>query len=268
LGHPVRFAGAVTLAGAQVHQQPVLDGTRGFVPHGYRGAVHSLHNSSHGANLATSEAQLYAADMTLPVVGLTGGIASGKSTVARSFEALGVPVIDADQLAREAVAKGSEGLGRIVEVFGPEVLLPDGTLDRKALGQRVFNDPEARATLNAITHPRIAALSAEKIRTLSQAAAAPYVLYEAALIVENALHRNMHALVVVSTDVGTQLERLMKRDGLNLDEAEARVRAQYPLEKKLEVADYVIENRAEAGQLAPRVRDVHEALVARFAGRP
>src|SRR5262245_2428252 len=98
--------------------------------------------------------------MATAVVGLTGGIAAGKSTVARCFDALGVPVVDADQLARDAVAKGSEGLAQIVEVSGSEVLLPDGTLDRKALGARVFADAALRAKLNAITHPRIALLGA------------------------------------------------------------------------------------------------------------
>src|SRR5690349_6351079 len=101
--------------------------------------------------------------MGVPVVGLTGGIASGKSTVARAFKELGVPVIDADQLAREVVAPGSEGLGEIVAAFGDDVLLADGTLDRQAVAARVFADSALRARLNAITHPRIGQLSAERI---------------------------------------------------------------------------------------------------------
>ncbi|MFT3927317.1 MAG: dephospho-CoA kinase [Myxococcales bacterium] len=201
------------------------------------------------------------------VVGLTGGIASGKSTVARQFEQLGVPSVDADQLAREVVAKGSVGLAAIVEAFGVEVLLQDGNLDRKAMGQKVFSDPIARAKLNAITHPRIASLGAERVRALAQKGV-PYVLYEAALIVENGLHRGMGALVVVSADAATQRTRIMQRDLLSLAEAEARIAAQAPLEKKLAVADFVIDNsQVNVETLGERVREVHQALLSRFGGR-
>jgi len=200
------------------------------------------------------------------VVGLTGGIASGKSTVARHFADLGVPSVDADVLAREVVAKGTPGLEAIVEAFGAEFLLPDGTLNRKALGERVFGDPAARATLNAITHPRIAALGAERIRALS-GTGVPYVLYEAALIVENGLHRGMRALVVVSADASTQRARIMQRDLLSLAEAEARIQSQAPLERKLEVADFVIDNsEVNLDTLAERVRQVHHALLERLRG--
>lgn len=200
--------------------------------------------------------------MATAVVGLTGGIAAGKSTVARSFQALGVPVVDADKLAREAVAVGSPGLGEIVQAFGEEVLLPDGTLDRKALGARVFQDASLRAKLNAITHPRIAQLGATKIAEHA-GAGAPYVLYEAALIVENGLHRAMQALVVVSVDPRLQLARLIQRDGLSGDEARARIEAQMPLEKKLEVADFVVDNSGEPSVLAERVAEIHGLLLAR-----
>lgn len=204
--------------------------------------------------------------MAVPVVGLTGGIASGKSTVARHFEQLGVPSVDADQLAREVVAKGSAGLSAIVEAFGEEVLLPDGSLDRKAMGQRVFSDAAARARLNAITHPRIAELGAERVRVLS-GKGVPYILYEAALIVESGLHRGMRALVVVSADAATQRARIMQRDTLSLVEAEARIQAQAPLEKKLEVADFVIDNsQINHDTLGERVSEVHEALLSRFRG--
>jgi dephospho-CoA kinase len=203
--------------------------------------------------------------MAVPVVGLTGGIASGKSTVARVFASLGVPVIDADQLAREVVAPGSDGLAAIVESFGPEVLLPDGTLDRKALGARVFADAELRRTLNAITHPRIARLSAERLASIDPSRAA-YALYEAALIVENGLHRAMTALVVVAVDASTQLSRMVLRDGLALHEAEGRLAAQAPLAAKLEAADFVIDNNGELDTLAGRVREVHEQLLGRVRG--
>lgn len=201
--------------------------------------------------------------MTTPVVGLTGGIAAGKSTVARCFQALGVPVVDADKLAREAVAPGSPGLAEIIAVFGSEVLLPEGTLDRKALGARVFADPVLRAKLNAITHPRIAQLGAQQIAQHA-AAGADYVLYEAALIVENNLHRAMHGLVVVSVDPVVQMARLLRRDGLSESEARARIEAQMPLEKKLEAASFVIDNSGEPEVLHDRVHEVHGLIMAQL----
>lgn len=202
--------------------------------------------------------------MTVPVVGLTGGIASGKSTVARLFAEREVPVIDADQLAREVVAPGSEGLGAIVEAFGDGVLLADGSLDRKAVASRVFHDPALRKTLELITHPRIARLSAERLSAV--AASVPYAMYEAPLLVESGAHRGLAALVVVALDPGVQVERVMGRDGLSRVEAENRLRAQYPLEKKLEVADFVIDNGGELAALDARVDEVHRALVARLQG--
>lgn len=202
--------------------------------------------------------------MAVPVVGLTGGIASGKSTVGRAFADLGVPVIDADQLAREVVALGSEGLAEVVATFGEDVLLADGSLDRKALGARVFQDATLRHKLNAITHPRIARLSAERLASIDPDA--PYALYEAALIVENGLHRNMAALVVVAVDAAKQLERIVLRDRLEAAEAARRIEAQAPLAHKLEVADFVIDNSGEFEHLRDRVREVHAQLTERLRG--
>jgi dephospho-CoA kinase len=200
------------------------------------------------------------------VIGLTGGIASGKSTVGRAFAALGVPVIDADLLAREVVAPGTEGLADIVRTFGPSVLLADGSLDRKALGAIVFQNAALRAKLNAITHPRIALASAARMQELA-ALGAPYILYEAALIVENGAYKTMNGLVVVKVDEATQLARLMQRDGLSEADARARLLAQAPLEHKLAVADYVIDNSHSLDQLGARVAEVHEQLLARVGAR-
>lgn len=199
------------------------------------------------------------------MVGLTGGIASGKSTVARFFAELGIPVVDADRIAREVVEPGSEGLRDIVAEFGEDVLAPDGTLDRKKLAAIVFGDAEARAKLNAITHPRIGALSAQRVTELSESGA-PYVVYEAALLVENGIHRGLPALVVVSAKRETQLARMMERDGFTEEEARARLDAQLPLEKKLEVADFVVDNDGDLEATRARVREVHEQLVERFGG--
>ncbi len=202
--------------------------------------------------------------MAKPVVGLTGGIASGKSTVARLFAELGVPVVDADALAREIVEPGSPGLARIVERFGASMLLPDGTLDRKRLARVVFEDPRAREDLNAITHPLIAAKGAERIREL-QGTDAPYIVYEAALLVENGSYKAFSALVVVATSPITQLARLMARDGSTEDEARARIAAQLPLDRKVDVADYVIRNDGDASDLEAQVRAVHAKILERCA---
>jgi dephospho-CoA kinase len=202
--------------------------------------------------------------MAVALVGLTGGIASGKSTVARAFSERGIPVIDADQLAREVVAPGSEGLAAIVETFGEEVLLPDGSLDRKGLGARVFADQSLLPQLNGIVHPLVGRLSAERIAAIDEASV-PYAIYEAPLIVENGLHRAMRALIVVALDVPLQIERVMKRDGLGQQEAENRIKAQAPLSKKLEAADYVIDNGQGLSTLFQRVDEVHQQLLLRLS---
>lgn len=198
-----------------------------------------------------------------PTVGLTGGIASGKSTVATLFAEKGIPIVDADALAREVVAPGTAGLAEVVAAFG-DVLLPDGSLDRKKVGAVVFADPEARRKLNAITHPKIAQAGAERLRALADHPA-PYVVYEAALIVENGLAKAFAALVVVCVDEDTQLARLMQRDGSSEADARARIASQLPLEKKVALADYVIDNGGAVDETRAQVDAVHAALVARFA---
>lgn len=175
------------------------------------------------------------------IYGLTGGIASGKSTVARIFQELGAKVVDADALAREVVTKGSPALRDIVGHFGPQMLTPDGELDRKALAEVVFAAPEARQALNQITHPRIAQAGQAAMAALA-AAGEKVAIYEAALIVENGLHEGMHGLVVVAIPEDLQVARLQERDGLSAVEARARLAAQLPLEDKLAAADYVIDN--------------------------
>lgn len=200
---------------------------------------------------------------TKAVIGLTGGIASGKSVVARELRALGVAVIDADLLAREVVAKGSEGLAEVVRAFGEEVLQPDGTLDRERVAARVFHDAEARARLNAIVHPRIGQLSLERIAA-AQASSTPYVVYEAPLLVETGSYRGLSALVVVATAPATQLTRVIARDGMSTESAQARLAAQMPLEAKVAVADYVIQNDAGVAELTAQVAALHQTLCKRF----
>lgn len=204
--------------------------------------------------------------MALPTVGLTGGIATGKSTVARAFAGLGIPIVDADRVARDVVAPGTDGLRAVVEAFGPEALAEDGTLDRKRVGDLVFSDPAARARLNAILHPRIAMESARRIAALADSGA-PYAIYEAALLVENGLAKAFDALVVVTVGEATQLARLRARDASTEEDARARIASQLPLAEKEAVADFVIRNEGTEEATREQVRRVHDALVARFRNR-
>ena len=193
--------------------------------------------------------------MKFVLFGLTGGLASGKSSVAAIFRARGVPVIDADRLAREVVAPGSAGLAAVVEAFGPGVLSADGTLDRAAVAARVFADPAERARLNAILHPRIGALTAERAAALA-AAGEPLACYEAALLVENGLADAFRPLVVVAVPEEVQVTRAMARDGATEAEARARIAAQMPLQAKVAVADYVIDTSGERAATERRADEV------------
>jgi dephospho-CoA kinase len=192
----------------------------------------------------------------LHLFGLTGGIASGKSTVAARWRSRRVPVIDADQLAREVVLPGSDGLRELVAAFGPEVLLPDGSLDRKAVARLVFSDAQARKQLERITHPRIAQRTVERTAELAQAGE-PLVCYEAALLVENGLVEQFRPLVVCACSEEVQLARIRKRDQASAEDALARVRAQKPLAEKVAVADFVIDT---SGSLEDNARQTDEVL--------
>ena len=200
--------------------------------------------------------------MTKPVIGLTGGIASGKSAVAAMFGDLGIPVVDADALARDVVAPGTPGLARVVEAFGPEVLAADGTLDRARVGARVFADADDRRRLNAILHPLIAAAGLQRLAALERESDAPYVLYEAALLVETGGAKQFSKLIVVAASESTQLERLMRREGLSHADAQARIDAQLPLEDKIALADHVIWNNGSRDETRGQVDAVHATLVA------
>ncbi|MFB6264923.1 MAG: dephospho-CoA kinase [Bradymonadaceae bacterium] len=193
------------------------------------------------------------------IVGLTGGIAAGKTTVARMFEGLGTPVIDADDLARAVVEPGRPALEEIREVFGDEVLDDDGRLDRDALGALVFDDESARDQLEAITHPHIARRMQTRAAELREQGHR-WVVYDAALIVENGLHEGLAALVVVLADRDTRLTRLQRRDGLDREEAESRLDAQMPQSEKRSVADYLIDNSGSLDETERQVRDVHATI--------
>jgi dephospho-CoA kinase len=193
--------------------------------------------------------------------GLTGGIASGKSTVSRMLRELGAQVLDADVLAREVVAPGSPGLAEVAARF-PGVVGADGQLDRAALGARVFADPAERAALNALLHPRIAQAFLERTRALAEAGV-PRVIYDAPLLIENGLHTRMEGVILVAVPREVQRARLMLRDGLSAEAAEARLASQLPLEEKRQHATWVVDNSGEVSATRAQVEAIWRALVAR-----
>jgi dephospho-CoA kinase len=199
--------------------------------------------------------------------GLTGGIASGKSAVAARLRSRGVPIIDADALARDVVSIGSPGLAEVAQAFGQEVLAADGTLDRKKLSAIVFNDDAKRRTLNGIVHPRITALSLEHAARFRDAGHA-LGCYEAALIVENGVADAFRPLVVVAAPEDVQVARACVRDRATPEEARARIRAQMPLAEKTKVADFVIENDGTLSELHRKTDAVLTAICARVGVDP
>lgn len=195
--------------------------------------------------------------------GLTGGIASGKSTVAARFRARGLPCLDADRVARDVVAPGTPGLAALVARFGPDILDDLGALDRKRLGALAFSDPDSRAALNTIVHPRIAdrtALLREELASEGHALAA----YEAALLVENGLGAAFYPLVVVVAAPALQLQRLRQRDGLSEEAAAQRLAAQAPLEAKLAAATFVVQNEGDLVALAAEADRTLDAVCDRL----
>jgi len=200
---------------------------------------------------------------TRPIVrvfGLTGGIASGKSTVARVLRGAGATVIDADQLSREVVQPGQPAWLEI-KARWPHVIAADGTLDRKALGAVVFANPDERLALNGMVHPRVAE---EALRLQSEADARGDALayYEAALLVENGLAEAFDGLVVVSIPLELQEERLVRRDGFTLAEARQRLAAQLPLSEKVKVATHVLDNTGSVADLEQHTLALHRRLLA------
>jgi dephospho-CoA kinase len=190
--------------------------------------------------------------MPLRVFGLTGGIGSGKSTVAALLRERGVPVVDADELSRQAVAPGSEGLSQVLAELGHDLVGPDGALDRKRVGTLVFGDESARKRLNAITHPIVRRLSQERFAALEQGGAL-LAAYDVPLLFEVGLDAVLRPVVLVAASESTQLSRILERDGLAEADARARIAAQLPLATKRQRADYVLENDGTRAELAAQV---------------
>ena len=195
----------------------------------------------------------------MQIIGLTGGIASGKSSIAKMLRIKGIPVVDADELAREAVAPGSSGLIAIVDAFGPDVLLDNGQLDRAQLGTRVFSDATARKTLNAIVHPQVAGLAAEKASVFA-AKGYPWMVYEVPLLFENGLDAAMFATLLIAVPEEEQERRLMARDHLSLEDARKRIQAQMPLTEKIKKATYVLDNSGSRRASAQQLKEIWKRL--------
>jgi dephospho-CoA kinase len=195
------------------------------------------------------------------LVGLTGGIGSGKSTVARMLEKRGAVVFDAAVLARQAVAPGTPGFEKVVERFGPNVLAPGGGLDREALASIVFADPAARRDLEAIVHPEVRRMFAEGCEEYRDSDRV--VVFSAPLLVETGMHTAFDLLIVVSAPVATQIERLMRDRGMPERAVQARIDAQLPLEAKAEVADVLVDNEGTLEDLEGQVDRLWRDLEAR-----
>lgn len=197
----------------------------------------------------------------MALYGLTGGIASGKSTVSRMLRELGAHVLDADVLAREVVEPGTPGLAAVAARF-PGVLGPDGRLDRAKLGARVFGDATERAALNALIHPRVREAFLEKVQALAEQGV-ERIIYDVPLLIEGGLQASMDGVVLVWVPRDLQKARLMTRDGLDEAAAEARLAAQLPLDDKRPYATWIVDNSGDLASTRAQVEQVWRAMLAR-----
>ena len=199
------------------------------------------------------------------ILGVTGGIATGKSSVTEQFRVMGLPIVSADELARVVVRVGTDTLPMIVERFGAEVLCTDGSLNRERLAQIIFADDTARRDLNQIIHPAIARLAESTLASLV-AAGATHIVYEVPLLYEVGAESRVDKVLVVSADSEVQIKRLMARDGVDRTAAKARIASQMSLEEKINRADYVIDNSGTPDETARQVRDLCHELTISVAG--
>lgn len=207
-----------------------------------------------------SNCYLLFAICAVKVIGLTGGIATGKSTAASMLRQLGAKIVDADELAREIVEPCQEAWQEIVAAFGREIVREDKSIDREKLRKKVFADPQARKRLESITHPHIRTLGQQKIQQLG-AEGVEIVVYVAPLLFENQVQLWLRPVVLVACNSAIQKRRLQKRDGLNKKEIEQHLKAQMPLDEKRQLADFVIENNGSVEELKKQVQEVWRKIV-------
>jgi dephospho-CoA kinase len=194
------------------------------------------------------------------IVGLTGGIASGKSLVARVFKDLGAHVIDADRIVHELLEPEQQACREVLDHFGKDFLLPTGGIDRRKLGELVFNDPEKRAWLNSCLHPKVFNAYTAQVRHLQSRQPDTIVILDAALLIETGYHRKMDKIVVVYADLEQQIKRLSLRDKFTRKQALARITSQMPLAEKRVHADYVIDNTGSRKDAEAQTREVFKRL--------
>jgi dephospho-CoA kinase len=194
------------------------------------------------------------------IVGLTGGVASGKTAVSRVLKEEGAYIIDADQIARELVQPRKPAWNELIRAFGKEILLVDGSIDRKKLADKVFADPEQRRVLNQILHRRIKEEMDRRTKEIGRRDPKAIVVIDAPLLIELGEHRGLDKLIVVTTRQTQQIERLKDRDGTSPQEALRILSSQMPLEEKAELADFVIRNEGSLEETKKRAKEVFEEL--------
>jgi dephospho-CoA kinase len=194
------------------------------------------------------------------MVGLTGGIASGKSLVTRVLRDLGAHIIDADKIVHNLLSSSEDACNEVISHFGSSVRLSDGSIDRRKLGDIIFSHPEERAWLNNCIHPRVFQIYKQKVRSLSERNPDSIVVLDAALLIETGYHKQMDKLIVVYANQKDQVKRLMERDRFTLEQAMARISSQLPLDEKRKYADYVIDNTGTRESSERQAREVFERL--------
>jgi dephospho-CoA kinase len=192
--------------------------------------------------------------------GLTGGLACGKSFVGRLLEDLGCHLVRADDLGHRALSPGGEAFQAVVELFGPDILSKDATIDRKLLASKVFSDPERLAALNAIVHPAVFRLEDEFILAVQKSDPGGIVVVEAAILIESGNFRRFDRIIVVVCSEAQQVERAMHRDGCTEEEVRLRLQRQMPLNEKIRFADYLIDTSGTKASTSEQVRKVYESL--------
>ena len=195
-------------------------------------------------------------------VGLTGGIASGKSQVSQVLRDLGAYIIDADEIAHEVILPGTPAYGEILDHFGPQVRKEDGSIDRSKLGRQVFQDPQRRAVLEGIIHPRVFAVEEARREQIARKDPQAVVVFDAPLLIEARAHERMDKVIVVYADEMTQLKRLIERDGLEPEEAQRRISSQSPFSEKKRYADYIIDGTVSLQEMAKQTETIFREMVA------